>query len=91
MTPEMETAKQKLFEAIVEVDRLFSVQYDDPRSSDELLTHYIVVGSFSRLDEDGLSTALVRISGPGDMNDWQGLGLLEMVANRIRWEYNHDE
>lgn len=79
MSGELVQARARLEAAIVEVDRLVCERDGDPRTDREMLTHWAVVYSFHRAEDDGESTQLAEIRSAG-LSYWQVAGLYNCAA-----------
>lgn len=92
-SPELDSARQRLAEAISEVDRLVLERDGLPeRGSDELLTHWVVVYSHSLIggdpSEDATQVSTLRSDG---MSYWMAGGLLASEAQACLVEHTQDD
>lgn len=75
---EYAAARAKLEEAIKECDRLAIESHgDEPRDPNEVLTHWVVVFSHTKLEDDQTrdSTQVSSLRSDG-MSYWQAVGLM---------------
>lgn len=89
-SPEEQAARERLREAIIEVDRLFSERKGEPRGPNEMLTHWLVVASYHQTgdtpDED--ATQITTLRAPMAM--WMELGMLETAVEYARHDLYPD-
>ena len=83
----------RLEQAILDVDRLSPDNVDDPRTPNEVLTHWAVVYSFHRVSSDGPDSVQIADIRSTGMSYWQAAGLYDAacrVAQDEPWDDDRD-
>lgn len=73
---ELIEARQRLKDAIDEIDSLVGLRDGVPREATEIMTHYIVLHAWSQFNDDGSDDGRVAWISSGNMPIWQMRGLL---------------